>query len=407
MNIPCHILFATRSLPFHSLGGMEVVTWDLARAFAQQGVKVTILTTFCKGLPEYSSIDGVNIHCLNAPSGIYSRTWWRVSRQVYRDVYSQSVDVVMSVSAGAMSMAKEQRGCMPIFVAQAHGTSWGEFISKIQQRSLLATLKSVRNLLAMFQDIRYRPFDAFIAIGNIVHNDLSRQPTRSVIGKLPIYTISNGVDQNLFEFNAYDRKSMRDELGISDEAKVIISVSRLHPQKGLSEGIEAFAAASEQDTKLHYIIVGNGPDEARLRAIAATLGVAERVHFAGRVQRDQLKLFLSAADIFLFTTKRVEGLPMNVLEALAAGLPNITSRHVADPRFRSIVIDPNDHSALTKSILAAQPSKDRSSILPLEFTLTHSAKSYIELFSTLLGQHRKRSIENQRLLARARDINAL
>ena len=67
MTSPMRSLIATRSLPFHSLGGMEVVAWDLARAFRNACAVVTVLTTLCSklaaenmSLARASSRSGVN-----------------------------------------------------------------------------------------------------------------------------------------------------------------------------------------------------------------------------------------------------------------------------------------------------------------------------------------------------------
>ncbi|MDR0181663.1 glycosyltransferase family 4 protein [Lysobacter arvi] len=373
----------TRSLPFHRTGGMEAVAWDLARAFVRRGARVEVLTTSSENLPARSNIDGVEVRTLPAPSGRYSMKWWWLSRCVYFKEYVDTVDVVFSVSAGALGFAGGRHSRRSTFVAQMHGTAWGEFVSKMRQRSLWACLKSLRNIAWMFRDLRYRYFDAFVAVGPAVSNDMLSFPTRAIMGPAPALTISNGIDSERFAFDQDARQRIRHLLGIDEKSRVLISASRLHPQKGILEGLRAFAGAADGDPMLRYIVVGDGPDARRLKEAADALGVTSKVYFIGRIERDLLAEYLSAADVFLFSTTRVEGLPMNVLEAIAAGLPVIVSAHVADPRFESVVVDPKDHLAMVKAIETTRPATNRASKLSEEFTLYYSADAYLSLFAEL------------------------
>lgn len=376
------VLIATRSLPFHSLGGMEIITWDLAKAFTRLGLKVTILTTACPALPEHSDRDGVHIHTLPVPTGRYSKAWWRQSGEVYKATYASNVDVVLSVSAGAMGMAKVRKsGQGPAFFAQAHGTSWGEFISKIKQGKPVAFLKSARNLIGMIEDVGFRHFDGFIAVGEVVRRDLISAPTCWITGGLPVEVIANGVDEAHFAFCADLRARVREKFGLSDSDKAILSASRLHPQKGVYEGIEGFALALKTDPRLHYIIAGSGPDEVRLKARAQELGVEGRVHFAGAVPRHDLRSFYSAADLFLFTTKRIEGLPMNLLEALASGLPIVASKHISAKDFDVSIVDPMDINEISKSIIQNMRTSERRARLPSIYSLDECSRKYVNIFN--------------------------
>ena len=125
------ILMVTRGLPFHGIGGMEVVAWDLAKAFVRIGHEVTILTTKAPDIIGRVQIDGIDILALDVAENKYSKKWWKLSEKVYLEEFSYSVDVVLSVSAAARHLAKLKTEKRPLFVLQAHGTSWGEFLSRI------------------------------------------------------------------------------------------------------------------------------------------------------------------------------------------------------------------------------------------------------------------------------------
>lgn len=384
------ILMVSRSLPFHGIGGMEAVAWDLARAFVVAGCSVTVLTTKCPALSGPMVRDGVDILPLDVPSGRYSAQWWKKSSTVFMDRLEGTTDIVLSISAGARTMALRRSGPNPAFIMQAHGTAWGEFVSKLRQRRFRALASSIRNLVAMFQDLSYRRFDAMVAVGEAVAADLGRMPTRAIIGDLPVHLIPNGVDPAGFAFDPDARAHLRQRLGLDDGVRLVLSASRLHPQKGVAEGMAGFITAASVQPGLHMVIAGDGPDLARLRDRAARSDMAGRIHFVGHVPRDRMRDWLSAADLFLFTTKRVEGLPLNILEARAAGLPVVASPHVLDPRFGGIAADPRDPQAIAAAILAAlplaPPGQTRPSRLAEEFTLSHAARQYLDLFETLSGE---------------------
>lgn len=101
-----------------------------------------------------------------------------------------------------------------------------------------------------------------------------------------------------------------------------ISVGRLHPQKGLDQGLRWIAAALDIGANLDLTIVGDGPERRRLEFAANQFSVADRVRFVG--WRDDVANWLAASDVLLLPS-RWEGMPNALLEAFAAGLPAIAS----------------------------------------------------------------------------------
>jgi glycosyltransferase involved in cell wall biosynthesis len=100
----------------------------------------------------------------------------------------------------------------------------------------------------------------------------------------------------------------------------VISVGELNKNKNHAVIIKAIA--SLQNPKIHYFLAGNGPLREELGALAKSLGVEKNVHFLG-YRRDVPALF-KCADVFAFPSRR-EGLGMASIEAMASGLPLVTS----------------------------------------------------------------------------------
>jgi len=115
------------------------------------------------------------------------------------------------------------------------------------------------------------------------------------------------------------RAGARQELGLPEAARVVGGVGLLNDAKGFDVLV---AAAPLLPPDVRLLVVGHGERESALRAQAASLGVGSRVHFAG--WRDDLPRMHAAMDVFALPS-RWEGLPYALLEALASGLPCVST----------------------------------------------------------------------------------
>jgi glycosyltransferase involved in cell wall biosynthesis len=118
---------------------------------------------------------------------------------------------------------------------------------------------------------------------------------------------------------------LRRRFSIPESAVVAMYVGRLAREKGLAELLLGFARAAPCAPAALLVLVGDGLTRPELQNLAAELGVAERVRFAGRVNASEVPLWLRAADVFCLTSPS-EGFPCALAEAMAAGLPSVVSR---------------------------------------------------------------------------------
>lgn len=136
--------------------------------------------------------------------------------------------------------------------------------------------------------------------------------------------IYNAVDLERYSPGSPERRREgRRRLGWPEQARVVLGVGRLQPQKNFTGFLEVAAALSRRRPEAIFVIAGDGPERPRLEALARQLGLADRVRFLGFVAQMQ-DLYL-AADV-LFFPSLFEGTPMAVLEAMATGLPIVASR---------------------------------------------------------------------------------
>lgn len=380
------VVILSRSLPHHGLGGMEVVAWDLAKEFVRQNLKVSIITTPIPGQSGEFIEDGVQIIPLeNIPSGRYSRLWWKKSKQYFEEHYMCTAQIVLSVSAAGFGLLPLKRKLKDVpFIMQAHGTSWGEFVSKWRSGRCKSILSSIRNIIWMPKDLwAYKQFDLIVTVGEQVSLDLIKPPSNWVLAKDKIKQIPNGIDTRLFKSSIESRSKIRRELKISEKTTIIISASRLHPQKGVGHGLMAFSRYLKINPDAIYFIAGDGPERRNLETLADSLNIKEQVRFLGAKTRDDLVNYLQIGDVFLFLSDRIEGLPLNVLEALAVGLPVVLSKHINVINSSDIHRVQQDDASLvaeTINIISQQQKLGERCCLPIENSLEYVAKRYMDLF---------------------------
>ena len=133
-----------------------------------------------------------------------------------------------------------------------------------------------------------------------------------------VEVVPNGVD--VAQFQRPPAPLSRRDLGLPDRATVAITVGRLGPEKNLSFLLRAFARIAAEVPDLHLVVIGGGPEEARLGEMARFLGLARRARLVGEVPYEQMPNWLAMGDFFAFASVS-ESHPLVVLEALAAGLP--------------------------------------------------------------------------------------
>jgi len=106
--------------------------------------------------------------------------------------------------------------------------------------------------------------------------------------------------------------------------RFVLGVGRIVAKKGFDLLVEAFARLAPRRPGLGLVLAGDGPGRAGLAVQAARLGVADRVHLAGTLGRDEIAWAMRAADVFVLPS-RVEPFGIVVLEALRAGRPVVAS----------------------------------------------------------------------------------
>ena len=389
LNRMMKIAILTRSTPHHLVGGMEIISWNLAKKFVQKDHQVEIITTSIPNKPSTFIEEGITIVSLtNTQPGKYSNVWWDKSVEYF---LTKNPNIVFSISAGAYGLLSHKSDFSMPFVLQIHGTSWGEILAKIRTNNPLHWIKSLKNFYTLPLDLSRIPkFDSLVAVGPRVTQDLQSFPFNIVVNPKKVKTITNGVDTNLFRVcSSQKRFHLRKILGLSQNSKILITASRIHAQKGIENILHSFLILLKERKNLNLVIVGDGPNRENLERFCCKFRISENVIFTGLLSQEDLSKFLNASDLFLFLTNHREGLPLNILEALSTGLNCIISDHLDIFESEMIhKINPKDFRKVSEKIsyLLDQEAVVASSI-PENYTLDYSADQYLQLFESLRSNY--------------------
>jgi teichuronic acid biosynthesis glycosyltransferase TuaC len=198
-------------------------------------------------------------------------------------------------------------------------------LGKVFRVPVLITLRGMLPLLVPYRLRRPQLRFALRKAARIVavSSSLKEDAVRLGIDPARVRVIENGIDPELFR--PLDRTEARRSLGLPEDGPLLVSVGTLSPRKGFHLVMEAMTGLRPD---LGFAIVGGdgaeGAMEAELRALAARLGLEDRVIFAGPRSRAELASWYSAADLFVLASGH-EGCPNVVLEALACGTPVVAT----------------------------------------------------------------------------------
>jgi glycosyltransferase involved in cell wall biosynthesis len=132
--------------------------------------------------------------------------------------------------------------------------------------------------------------------------------------------IPNGIDVDRF---ATAGRGNLEQFGVSPSRRILLYIGRLHPQKGLTDLLQAMPEVLRELPNHDLLLVGDGSEREALQSLARRLGIEHRVHFAG--WRPDVPAILAGAEMVLLPS-RWEGMPNVLLEAMASGKPVVATR---------------------------------------------------------------------------------
>lgn len=368
---PRHVALIVTSL---SYGGAQTQVVALARRFRARGWRVTLLSMLPpEAFTDDLRADGVEVVSLGMRRGVPSLgAWWRLVRWLRRERPS-TVHSHM-VHANLLARLARRAGGVAQLICTAHNIVEG----------------------GRGREWAYRLTDPLCDLTTNVSRAAARRYVQ--VGAVPptrMRYVPNGVDVGTFRPEPGRRAAARQALGLGD-AFTWLAVGRFEDAKDYPNLLRAFAQVHAAHPQAQLLLVGDGPTRPASQQLAAELGLSGRVQFLGL--RGDVPALMNAADGYVMAS-RWEGLPMVLLEAMASGVPIVTTAvggtaELVQPGRSGLLVPPADSAALARAMahLMALPDAERAEWARLglerlrgEYTLEEVVKVWARLYDRPSG----------------------
>jgi len=323
----CQILHSLR------MGGAEVLAARLARQLADRHRFVFVCLDELGKLGQDLQAEGFRIEVLTRRPGID----WRSSFRLARFLRREQVDLVHAHQYTPYFYSNLARFFYrrPAILFTEHGRHFPDYPRRKRMAVNRLFLKSCDRVIGVGEAVR----EALISNEGIC-------PER-------IKVIYNGVDLAPFQDGTQEREVVRRELGLEAGSLVILQVARLDYLKDHGTAIRTIDRVLQKCPRARLVLVGDGPEEPQIRELVRQRGLEPHVQFLGL--RTDVARLLEAADIFLLTSIS-EGIPLTLIEAMAAGVPIVATRvggigEVVADGSTGLLAPSGDDSSLAQQIL--------------------------------------------------------
>lgn len=304
-------------------GGISRYVAELVEAFSQEH-EVHLWTNFCEDI----SSTRIIFHKIPMIKGNFFLKRKKTTLATILQVYSFALMSKFKIKLKNFDLVHSLGDCFVPFDVYTAGSCHKAAVKKARKREkgLINFFKNTRlnplNLIVLSLEkftFKSKNYKKIIAVSEVTKNEIMAEygvPTEDIV------VIPNGI--NLDEFNLENKEILRREIRhrhrIKQEEIIILFVGHEFKRKGLKYLLEAIPLINNDLTKI--LVVGRS-NEKPFVEIAKKLGLAERVIFVGHAPKVQE--YFACADIFCFPTLD-EAFGLVITEALAAGLPTITSK---------------------------------------------------------------------------------
>lgn len=317
------LAIVTKRTLAHGFGGVETNVHTLAKLAARRGDHATMLATAHPAGRTSEDVDGTRVLYMPGAPSVYSRAFWDATVATVRDLRARGeLDLVLSMNLAGYGIATSGLG-VPHY-AFSTGRTIAHLASEWHEwRGLAGLLAYPKHAAALayyawLERRLYARLDGVIAEDEALFHELRRRGVRAML-------VYGGVNAAQFPRDPALRAKTRERLAIPPGADVLLMMATVNRQKGVWVGVEAFVTLAPARPALHLVVVGDGPERARLERRVSSAGIGSRARFVGAVPAADACAFHNAADVLLYPTFRVEGLPAAIVEALSVGVPVIAA----------------------------------------------------------------------------------
>ena len=331
------VLTGKKILYITTVGGTMSFFEDMIKQLTDEGYVVDIATNeFNRPVPDFYRTNGYKIFSLSCSRFPLNKGNIKAVKEIREIVSNGNYDIVHCHTpiAGAvtrLACRKFRKNGLKVFYT-AHGF---HFYKGAPFKNWLIYYP-IEKLCSRFTDV----------LITINHEDYELAKKKMKAKRIE-YVPGVGIDVEKFSNAVVDRAAKRSELGIPEDAFLLISVGELNENKNHQVVIRALAQLNNPN--IHYMIAGKGPLDEQLKLLSQKLGVENQVHLLG--YRNDVAELYKTADVNVFPSIR-EGLPVALMEAMACGVPCVASRirGNADLLPNELLFDPKPINDVVKAI---------------------------------------------------------
>lgn len=330
-----NIAVLSRTTCWHGMhGGMDIHGKLLSKGLAARGHRVVFVCTRHPAGKTHERDSGVELYYLpDTVFGSRRHGWAKKSARSLQDLHGRNpFNLVWSQSYDGFGLISGSLDVQQLpMVSTLHGsiqqevTTFARNLNHFWYRPDVLTKKMTGLLFSFF--IAQRPVlrhsRRIVAASDRITRDLRKWFGQAAAKKC--VTIHNGIDTKRFHPDPAEKRRIRARFGIHENDAVVLTLGRITHEKGHHLLLEVLAALKPTAPPIRLLVVGEGESLTSLKTRAKHLGLSDSVIFVGAVDNQETAAYYNAADIFVFPTLTVEGLPFVMLEAMACGKPVIAS----------------------------------------------------------------------------------
>jgi glycosyltransferase involved in cell wall biosynthesis len=327
------------------VGGGQLVALQLARAARAAGHDAFFIAPAPGAFVELAQSEGFTVDIVPLRRSFHLRAAWKLRRALVRGKADILHTHTLAGSAAPARVAARSAGVNVI--THAHAVE------------RLRTQRLPRALVRLLDNATVRLTSRVIAVSN----DTAQAFIRHGYPPRLVTTIPNGVAIPV----DVGRRAPPADLGLDEQARIVLCVGRLSALKGQRDLIEAFASVARAEPLARLVLAGADPAPERpfellLRRLAKHHGIGDAVVFAGH--RNDVDVLLDAADVVVLPSHH-EAMPMILLEAMARGRPVVATNvggvpELVEAGVSGLLVPPGDPRALAHAVATLLQDPERA-----------------------------------------------
>ncbi len=360
---------------FYPYGGAELSLWKLCDALTRKGHRLHVITARRDGEPDYEEKEGIEIFRPFATGNLAHRFAFALKLQSYLKKWLRERDIDIIYNLGYVPTVPATRIARKFSIPSV--TLLGHFCGR-KWFQLAGPFLALFNILSEILVIRLARHHALVAQCRDTADKVSAHTNADV--EVICNTLLDPVAINQAKKET-DSKKIREGLSVGDGELFLLHVGALIRTKNVYNLIRALSGWQQ---KFKLVLVGDGPERARIETLVQRLNLAGDVFLLGEKPHDETLSIIKSCDVLLLSSI-CEQVPNVVLEALALGRPVIATKVGGIPDIKSANLHLVDTLEEMRQVIDNGIETAEEDKIMTEYSLDRVAGQYEELFLRLAG----------------------